>query len=98
MRFRHLDYPTGAVVDDLGPAALDVGAGSLTPLTTDKKSRRPEWSRDGTRVITTDHVSADSILLQSRPWDGNGNVQTLQRGVGVSKSGYVATVSIGPPH
>ena len=75
----------------------DVSAGSLTPLTTDKKSLRPEWSRDGTRVITIDHVSTDSTLVQSRPWDGNGGVQTLLRGAGDTKGG-VYTASIGAPH
>jgi serine/threonine-protein kinase len=76
----------------------DVGAGSLTPLTTDKRSLRPEWSRDGARIITTDNVSADSILVQSRPWDGNGGVQTMQRGVSLLKGAGVGTASIGPPH
>jgi serine/threonine-protein kinase len=76
----------------------DMGAGSLTPLTTDKKSMRPEWSRDGTRIITTDNLSPDSILVQSRPWDGSGGVETLQRGVGFAKYRWVVTASIGPPH
>jgi serine/threonine-protein kinase len=76
----------------------DVAAGSLTPLTTDKKSLRPEWSRDGTRIITIDNVSTDSSLVQSRPWDGNGGVETLRRGAGASKEMWVGTASIGPPH
>jgi serine/threonine-protein kinase len=80
----------------------DMGAGSLTPLTTDNKSIRPEWSRDGTRIITTDYASTDSILVRSRPWDGSGGVETLQRGVGraagLSQAPWVATASIGPRH
>jgi serine/threonine-protein kinase len=76
----------------------DVSAGSLTPLTTNTKSVRPEWSRDGTRLITIDNVLTDSSLVQSRPWDGNGGVETLQRGVGLFKKTGVGTVSIGPPH
>jgi Tol biopolymer transport system component len=74
----------------------DLAAGSLTPLTTDKKSLRPEWSRDGARIITADDISADSVFVQSRPWDGNGGVQTLLRGTSLVRGG-VATVSIGPP-
>jgi serine/threonine-protein kinase len=76
----------------------DVGARSLTPLTTDYKSLRPEWSRDGTRIIMIDHMSTDSTLVKSRPWDSNGGVDTLQRGAGLSKEKWVYTASIGPPH
>jgi serine/threonine-protein kinase len=78
----------------------DVSAGSLTPLTTDKNSLRPEWSRDGTRIITTDNVSKDSTFVQSRSWDGSSGVETLHRGVGLSpaQKGGVRTASIGPPH
>src|SRR5262249_11721951 len=76
----------------------DVDAGSLTPLTTDKKGRVQEWSRDGTRIITIDNVAMDSTLVQSRPWDGNGSVETLRRGVGFAKERGVGTASIGPPH
>jgi Tol biopolymer transport system component len=59
---------------------------------------RPEWSRDGTRIFTIDNVSPDSTLVQSRPWDGNGGVETLQRSVGFAKESGVGTASIGPPH
>ncbi len=84
---------------DIGDVwVYDLAAGSLTPLTSDKKSLRPEWSRDGTRVITTDDVSPDSILLQSRPWDGNGGVQTLMRAPGLRSVDYLGTASIGPSH
>jgi serine/threonine-protein kinase len=76
----------------------DVGARSLTPVTTDNKTLRPEWSHDGTRIIAIDNVSTDSTLVQSRPWDGNGGVDTLQRGAGLPKEMWVYTASIGPPH
>ena len=72
----------------------DVAAGSLTPLTTDKRSLRPEWSRDGTRIITIDNVSSDSVLVQSRPWDGNGDVQTLQRGSFAARGTFTASIGL----
>jgi len=82
---------------DIGDVWIhDIGSGSLTPLTTDKRSVHPEWSRDGTRIITIDNVSRDSILVQSRPWDGNGSVETLQRGT--RKDAPVVAAAIGPEH
>jgi serine/threonine-protein kinase len=75
---------------------FEVGTGALTLLPTDKQSTRAEWSRDGTRIITID-ASRDSTFVQSRPWDGNGSVETLHRGVGIAKEKSVVTVSIGPP-
>jgi hypothetical protein len=65
---------------------------------------RPEWSRNGTRIITIENGSTDSSLVQSRPWNSSGGVDTLQRGVGLFKRRVgtantgVSTASIGPPH
>jgi eukaryotic-like serine/threonine-protein kinase len=81
---------------DIGDVWIyDIGAGSLTPLTTDKKSIRPEWSRDGVRIITVDYWQTDSSLVRSRPWDGNGSAQILTRG---GKGELMNTVSLGVPH
>jgi len=93
---RHIAMRVGESSDVGDVWIYDVGAGSLTPLTTDKHSLRPEWSRDGSRIITIDAVSGDTILVRSRPWDGNGDVQTLQRGSAMVRP--IATASIGQPH
>ena len=93
---RHIAMRIGESSDVGDVWIYDVGAGSLTPLTTDKQSLRPEWSRDGSRIITLDNVSSDSVFVQSRPWDGNGGVRTLQRGSATARAIY--TASIGPPH
>jgi serine/threonine-protein kinase len=95
---RHIAVRIGESSDLSDVWVYDVSAGSLTPLTTDRKSVRPEWSRDGTAIVTIDAGTKDSQLVRSRPWDGNGAIQTLRRGGGINSQDYIGTVSIGPPH
>jgi Tol biopolymer transport system component len=73
----------------------DIATGSLAALTTDKKSARPEWSHDGSRIITIDNWGTDSALVRSRPWDGNGGMQVLTPG---GRGAPMSTISFGPPH
>jgi hypothetical protein len=69
----------------------DLKSGSLTPLTTNRPTFRPAWSRDGRRVYYMSTTGLVSWIL-SRPWDGSGAESTH------FMAPNIAEVSIGPAH
>ena len=93
---RHVAVRIGAFLGSGDLWVHDIGAGTLTRLTTNGTSVRGEWSRDGKRIVYADRITADSILLMSKPWDGNGTATVLLRGSGLNDAHSLETVSLGP--
>jgi serine/threonine-protein kinase len=52
-----------------------LASGTLTRLTHDGKSNRPEWTSDGRRVAW--HVTGQKEEIRWQPWDGSGATETL---------------------
>jgi len=71
----------------------DLATGQRKQVSTAGVNIRPEWTRDGTRVV---YISkqADSQFVVSRRWDGTGEPEILARGV--SPAFY--ELSMGPAH
>ena len=71
----------------------DVVSGQRKQVSSAGVNIRPEWTRDGTRVV---YISkqADSQFVVSRRWDGTGEPEVIARGV--SPAFY--ELSMGPAH
>lgn len=74
----------------------DLASKTLTRLTTDGNSYRPEWSRDGQRIA---HVPAPGGTVRWQPWDGSGAAEAYLEGdqyeVSIGPSGSYLVVRRG---
>lgn len=56
----------------------DIDGGTLTRLTTDGHSARPEWSPDGARIAWVhSHEQRRAREIRSQAWDGSGSIDTV---------------------
>src|SRR4030095_12713757 len=70
----------------------DLAAGTSTLVSTDSNSSRPEWTRDGSRILYRQTLT-DSVLVWSRPWNLSTPPAVVARGG--DQSFY--EVALGPP-
>jgi serine/threonine-protein kinase len=71
----------GSAATGVGGAVYvyDVATGVGARVSTDSNSWRPEWSRDGSRILFPQTLS-DATLLWSRPWDLSSLPTMIARG------------------
>ena len=84
----------GAIANGVGGRiyVYDIAAGTSTLVSTDSNSSRPEWTRDGSRILYR-QTFTDSVFLSSRPW----NLSTLPTVVARGGDQSFYEVALGPP-
>jgi serine/threonine-protein kinase len=73
----------GAIANGIGGRiyVYDAATGTSTLVSTDSNSSRPEWTRDGSRILYRQTLS-DSVLVWSRPWNLHTLPTVVARGAG----------------
>ena len=56
---------------------LDLPTGGFSRLTSDGRSYRPKWSRDGRFVYFVRTIAGSGTSILRRPWDGSGTEEVL---------------------
>jgi serine/threonine-protein kinase len=84
----------GSIANGVGGRiyVYDIAAGTSTLVSTDSNSARPEWTRDGSRILYRQTLT-DSVLLSSRPW----NLSTLPTVVARAGEQSFYEVALGSP-